>query len=302
VDRQNHKMKTAHSYSHSVFESPIFERAGDYSIAIVALEVLLFGYSKIRESPEITFPEVNSVTRLSPVLLSRRARGKAFDRLLIDYIHLHRRDMVNIEGKAAKRLLFEAFQSRLKTFCENIISSVAQKSSVGFSAIRAVARRLKRPLKESLNCFCLEAQELGIRFANENTEVESDEKYSDWSPITDRSVANALSAENDSRGTRCAFVGFEDDIDPVQTTSLNVEQLAMEFYRSGRLPLDNMYQLSDVKGGWSGFHDEGEQLLVLVRGTSSTMSLNLFCRGPFKSTIPNSLFRSSSRYGLGLFF
>lgn len=220
----------------------------------MCLELLLFGsfHGASTDASQIANRlDLPKTTTLAPILLSRRARGKAIDRLIIDYGHMHRQSIAD-KDKAGKKAASEAFQARVAQFCEQIISSTAQSGSIGFSSIRTVARRLKRPLADSLRDIeCLESAELGLRFGSEsdmsNASAKS-KKYSDWTPITDRSVANALKNEENGPGARCAFVGFEEDDEKAGASSLNVEELAMELYQCGRLPTEEGSECSH--GGW----------------------------------------------------
>ena len=115
--------------------------------------------------------------------------------------------------------------------------------------------------------------ELGIRLENKGKDNTNDLKikktgYTDWTPITDFSVANPISHESDSVGKRCAFIGLEEKNRNGMdfSSSLNVEELAIQEYASGRLPEDNMESnLNHVKGGWSGWHDEGLHVRTLFR-------------------------------------
>ena len=253
-----------------------------YQLAIEALQVLLFGnFPRIHETPSLVlFPNVENITRLSPLLLSRRAKGKAFDRLIIDYTHFHRKMLLTETDKEKKKAAAQAFQMRIVHFCKSIIDRFSEKSSIGFSAIRILARRLKQPLSKTIKDLeCLEAVELGLRYENEDCgdEIIFDEKYCDWAPQTDRTVANALDSGNENlAGSRCSYVGFEDsDSDEINTSSLNVEQLAMELYRTGRMPPETSD--TSCKGGWRGFHDEGKKsslnLFLSVRNISLMQSL-----------------------------
>jgi VRR-NUC domain len=125
---------------------------------------------------------------------------------------------------------------------------------MAFSAVRTIARRLRRPLAASLrDVSCVESVELGLRFSNSCDDTENDSKYSDWSPIVDQAVANTIDRDEVEFGSRCSYVGFDDDAD---FTSLNVEEFAMEMYRSGRF---------SPGGGWVGWHDEGGHLRALFR-------------------------------------
>ena len=189
---------------------------------------------------------------LPSVWLSRRARGKAIDRLIIDYTHVERQ-LVAKEDKNAKRIALEVIQKKVAQFCHSVIENSARLGSIGFSSIRTVARRLKQPLSVSLHGIeCPESELLGLRFASDDTNSILSKtcckRYSDWVPITDRSVANALKNKENGPGARCAFVGVEDDEEQPDLSSLNVEELAMELYRKGRLPTEGSSQLAH--GGW----------------------------------------------------
>jgi hypothetical protein len=238
--------------------SPLYERCGQYQLAVESLELLLFGGVNSPDERGSIVPSFCSSTKLAQVLLSRRTRGKALERLLVDLTHWQRRDLGYVEDKILKRNASDKFQCEFMKFCEIILDNSSQTSSVPFSSIRKIAMRLKRPLAKTIGTkFCPEAFELGLRIESDPRN-ESEKKYRDWMPITDRAIANSLS--NGENGTRCSFVGFEDDKD-IFSSSLNVEQLAMEFYRTGRLPVDNA---SLGSGGWIGFHDEGQLLIIYI--------------------------------------
>jgi hypothetical protein len=114
----------------------------------------------------------------------------------------------------------------------------------------------------------LEANELSLRLQNSdrNSAETNSNKYSDWTPVTDIFLANSLRSEEKEAGSRCAFVGFEDGEEHgrISSSSLNVEELAMELYGSGRLPViqDNT---GKRKGGWKGWHNEGGHIRALFR-------------------------------------
>ena len=153
-------------------------------------------------------------------------------------------------------------------FSSKIISFVGKDGSIPFSFVRYIAR------KSTLsNIFNIEMNELGIRLENKGKDNTNDLKikktgYTDWTPITDFSVANPISHESDSVGKRCAFIGLEEKNRNGMdfSSSLNVEELAIQEYASGRLPEDNMESnLNHVKGGWSGWHDEGLHVRTLFR-------------------------------------
>jgi hypothetical protein len=253
---------------------PYYEKNGMFRLAVQSLQVLLFG--KIEH--QLDEPTVIESTALAPLLLSRRARGKVLDRLVIDSSHLHR--AVHREDKTSPKVKTKILTERTDTFCKHFIATAATYGSISFSAIRGLARRLKQPLRQTLaGLCCTESRELGLRFDNGQhmppaalTEAKS--KYSDWKPPTDRTVANAIATDkvNDA-GRRCAFVGFEEgDLTVANPYSLNVEELAMEYYRTGRLPNE---ESSSAKGGWHGWHDEGGHLRALFRVLSSAKILGM---------------------------
>jgi hypothetical protein len=153
---------------------------------------------------------------------------------------------------------------------------------ITFSATRTLARRLKQPLSETLAGLALfETKELGHRFSNDEQVANNKSetlpldvrKYSDWVPITDYAVANAMATNEPTLGRRCSFVGFEDGRkESFNYGSLNVEELAMEYYHTGRLPETDT---SGVKGGWVGWHDEGGKVRALFRVLSSASILGM---------------------------
>lgn len=259
---------------------PVWERRGLYKLSVQSLKFLLFG-SFESSSNASDHLEIRESSALIPSLLSRRARGKAFDRLVIDCGHMHRLYVVE-EDKAVKRISSEKFKTQAAQFCQRIVERMAISSSIGFSAIRTMARRLKQPLIDTLNAItCLESKELGLRLSNHDENLDSkvnSKKYSDWTATTDRSIANALkkheSGHEREPGSRCTFVGFEDDDDgQLGSASLNVEELAMELYRIGRMPAvdESMF----IRGGWTGWHDEGGHVRALFRILSSAPVLGM---------------------------
>ena len=219
----------------------------------------------------------NSRARKSQEIHTRR---HLYYHIHLLYTHFHRKMLLTEIDKEKKKAAAQAFQMRIMHFCKSIIDRFSEKSSIGFSAIRILARRLKQPLSKTIKDLeCLEAVELGLRYENEDCgdEIIFDEKYCDWAPQTDRTVANALDSGNENlAGSRCSYVGFEDsDSDEINTSSLNVEQLAMELYRTGRMPPETSD--TSCKGGWRGFHDEGKKsslnLFLSVRNISLMQSL-----------------------------
>jgi hypothetical protein len=196
---------------------PILERGGLYRLAVESLCTLVYGSIVERpgEGSLFTLPgETPIELNLSPLLLSRRATGKAYDRLIIDCAHMSRKEKKEL-GDDVKRSETANTQAQISRFCEDIIGRVVHSSSIAFSAIRGIARRLKRPLCETLrDLTCLEANELGLRLDN-LSQAEKEEKaskcYSDWTPPTDYAVANAIANDENEAGVRCSFVGFEEE-------------------------------------------------------------------------------------------
>jgi hypothetical protein len=179
---------------------PICERCELYSLAIQALRVLIHGciVDGGETADEGGAGGGGSGNPLAPLLLSRRARGKAMDRLVIDKTHL---DCRLCNGQQEKAL----------------------------------------------------QKQVSIDGAAKMTETDNATKrYSDWIPITDKKVANALGTDRDAVGSRCVFVGHDD------TASVNVEQLAMECYRTGRVLFPKMAPvIMRSKGaGWDGMTRE----------------------------------------------
>lgn len=242
---------------------PILERKELYALAVDSLEVLLFGKRQCWSGNHCEMVVgIDDHTALAPLLLSRRARGKAFDRLVIDKNHLFAAGQQN-RGTKGKELKSQ-HQSHVREFCLAAIVHSMSSSFISFSSIRTLAKRMKRPLSQTLeNRYVLEAAELGLRFDDDdNLSTVDGLKYRDWTPTTDYAVANAIPCDESGVGSRCAFIGHEDR-SPFSSETLNVEQLALEFYNSGRLPAADKNET--VKGGWIGWHDEGGHLRALFR-------------------------------------
>lgn len=184
------------------------------------------------------------------------------DRLIIDLSHVFRSQSSELDAKT-KKSENDRFQQRIASFSLALLKQAAMLSTFGFSSIRAIAKRLKRPLWDVLPGHIVEAKELGLRLRPDQHHDCSDEKltsYSDWQPIVDVSIANSISGAGEP-GSRCAFIGYEEN--HPHTTSLNVEEYALEMYASGRLPADEQSQLG--QGGWAGWHNEGSHLRALFR-------------------------------------
>jgi hypothetical protein len=255
---------------------PLLERRELYVLAVQGLEILLFGSCDKTQRVSLT-------SRLAPLLLSRRARGKVCDRLVVDYTHMNRLKNRTLEAASSRKEASDKAALEVMQFCERTIVSATHSAFISFSALRGLARRLKQPLATTLRgAFCTEAKELGLRLKNRSSSpaaVQEEEgvgdkkktRYSDWEPITDRYLANAVAGDDKGVGSRCVFVGHDDG-------SLNVEELAMECYQSGRLPVvkaeeGDMECASNLctGGGWVGWHDEGGHIRALFR---------ILCAGP----------------------
>jgi hypothetical protein len=238
---------------------PILERFDLYDLAISALKLLLFG--SVNSMDKIQTP-------LAGLLISRRARGKAYERLVIDMNHSLKKQskgMSDIDKKTVDESLIET----RTTFCERILTESLGLACIPFSAIRSLARRLKKPLVETLgDSKSLEATALGLRYETRlpSRSTEGRKGYSDWVPITDYALANNILGPDASLGSRCVFVGYGDG-------SVNVEQLALEAYNKGHLPQN--CSGNDAIAGWEGWHDEGGHIRALFR---------IICGGPILGT------------------
>ncbi len=267
---------------------PILERRGYHEFAISALEVLLFGKRLSRASNKM-IPDFSSndsdkgkseFSYFYQPLISRRARGKALDRLIIDYTHFFRKNKNTLcleESEKAQAPTQSKKKNASKSNANEVVNKLAESflrtsvasGQISFSSIRTLARRLKRPLSITLKGLqSYEASELGHRLSNIGDKQQDLTKYNDWSPATDKTVANSMTNDRDSIGGRCSFVGFEEDEHAVRMGSLNVEELAKEYYHQGRLPACDE---STPKGGWIGYHDEGGKIRILFRILSSSV-------------------------------
>eukprot|EP00978_Attheya_sp_CCMP212_P001681 scaffold3453_cov54-Attheya_sp.AAC.6 len=277
---------------------PILEKRKCHGLACNALETLLLGKCGMIENEN---PVIGAFVQ---VWLSRRVRGKAYERIIIDQTHVLRTNArpsnqepkistVDTKKKRKRKgatISQEKDNNPIRDFvqnmCVNIIQTIGLDGSIGFSAIRNIARRLQVPLAETMNgIWSMEMMELGLRLENEGLSSStpgnnSDKKqtgYRDWAPITDVSVATAIvsgssledNTSSSTAGSRCSYIGWEQNQDEIANIrSLNVEQLALEEYYSGRLPLKtNDAECDSVLGGggWLGWHNEGGHVRVLFR-------------------------------------
>lgn len=257
----------------------VLEKRGCHVFAVKALEILLFGQSRLYDLSlsEATKDiktwsqrlENNSKPSLTQILLSRRTRGKAYERLVIDFVvHILRKQEPKSQGK--RKSATNEIDAKLSTMLLEICLPTGQ---ITFSAARSLAKRIKQPLSTTLaDIQSFEAFELGLRSSSDLTSERPNNKYSDWKPIVDQSVANAMASDDLSNGKRCSYIGFEEnENDGLYPGSLNVEKLAMEYYKNGILPVPN----TAPKGGWVGFHDEGGKVRQLWRVLSSACVLGM---------------------------
>ena len=137
---------------------------------------------------------------------------------------------------------------------------------------------------------------LGLRLnnANDTTIIDPHNKkpkaYIDWLPPIDTAIANALASNETLMGRRCSYVGFEDNASSgIDTSSLNVEQLVMEYYASGRLPVARNDDADLSGGGWSGWHNEGGHVRALFRIICAhpIFGINLGCGSESLSPLEN---------------
>lgn len=226
---------------------PIFERRGHHSLAVSILQTILFGRDifELQDVHQLWSERLNSEPFVE-CLLPRRNRGKACERLLIDMTHTERRAK-KISKKGRKRSIEETKQFPVQSLCNVLLEKL---DSIPFCSLRNVARRSKAPLPQTYERSILLIRPI----------------HDDWSPITDCAVANSITMDSSdaAAGKRCSFVGWEmHDYDGEVMDahrSLNVEELAMEEYHSGRLPRDQ-----ELKGQWAGWHDEGGHVRALFR-------------------------------------
>lgn len=259
---------------------PVFERKGLNSMAVMLLTTILFGSTNHGQYGE----EKDGMSRLLEIsesvahpsvqcLLPRRNRGKAFERLVIDISHVDR--LLKKKNNAAKpkpkakndgKEVNEREIQPIQRLVYSILRSTSKAGSISFCSLRNLARRLKVPLVNTMkNVQNDEMTLLNIRLENENESNQNQNSYSDWTPKTDFAVANALSTGEEAMPCqRCTFVGYDD---AEEEKSLNVEQLAMEYYFHGRLPKQDKTDtsLSTEKGYYVGWHCEGGHVRALYR-------------------------------------
>ena len=278
----------------------VLEKKKYHDLAVSILETILMGGSVHPKACDSFDSFVRS-------LISRRVRGKAVERLIIDRGHIEKAAAKSQNGagsaaeesthppiaggKKNKPNISEATEkfSPIQQLSLELITEEAPKSSIPFSAIRSLARRLKVPLKDTLSGIDnAEVKSLGIRCENDEghssahnaNPIDDGEKvktrrrstgYTEWTPSTDFSIANSIENEaRDGVGKRCAYVGWDDEDysgGMARSRSMNVEEHALSEYAAGRLPnLDtNGSKMANVLGGWVGWHDEGGHVRALFR-------------------------------------
>jgi len=256
----------------------IFEKNGMYHIAIWILETILYGFTsstphgKVEDLSFKSGRDHRSSTKQGYVqfLLSRRVRGKAFDRLQVDYGHLNRK---------AKSRKGSVNSDHIDYRC------LGSCASIPFSFLRKLSRRRKVSIAAALqDIWNIEVLELGLRLEQEQEppvsfdpalaskldtasccKMKSIHCYG-WVPITDFSVANSLTKNSEAKvRKRCTYIGRESST-TYDFQSLDVEQLAMEEYFLGNLPSINNHNSHSIPiGGWKGWHNEGSFLRLLFR-------------------------------------
>lgn len=258
----------------------ILEKRGQYSLAVSLLDLILL------ESPNNRNDNNDILCNVAKVLLSRRVRGKAFERLFVDKKH-------------------SLDKNKKKTVDELIISLIprfSKSSCIPFSFLRKQLKRVRKQYSY-FQCWNNEMIHLGLKVET-NVEGKGTKKASHWEPITDESIANAIQKDQHESGARCSFISNEDNVEDT-TRSLNVEELAIEEYSAGRLPLckdDEVHY--PIKGGWKGWHCEGVHVRILFRillqerilskktKEHNSIFLNRFQSAPLDLHVGSSLFCS----------
>lgn len=251
----------------------IIEKRGYHDVACQMLETIIFGFNFKEalipfEKYEEKMKSRSSLSNYVQLILSRRVRGKAFERLSVDRKHCKRKSE-SIEALATGNVQRKKKQAKrrstgdIDTFTLKCIDMFSRQGSIPFSFIRKFSKRIKKPLIDIIdNGWNLEMLELGIRLLNDE---ESDQN--EWTPAVDESVANAIKKDSSNgSGGRCSFIGHEENNDGEYQRSLNVEELAIQEYTMGRLPADKSHYLNkEVEGGWKGWHAEGFHVRLLFR-------------------------------------
>jgi hypothetical protein len=255
----------------------IIEKRGYHDVACRMLDTILFGFTFEKtlvpfENYEEKMKDETSRSRYVQLLLSRRVRGKAFERLSVDKKHCKRKseavEAVTIAKVKQKKNHAKSRSSEVvDTFTSKCLDMFSRQGSIPFSFIRKFSKRIKRPLMDT-TCrnWNLEMLELGIRVSNEG-DCDQDNEQNAWTPTVDESIANAIKQDSfNGHGGRCSFVGHEENSNGEHHRSLNVEELAIQEYSIGRLPADKSHNLNQqYQGGWKGWHAEGFHVRLLFR-------------------------------------
>ena len=235
------------------------EKCDYHLLAVCMLETILHGNEHLTiktQDQEIKNDRDAYFSNYLKMLLSRRTRGKALERLIIDKKHLIRKEKESSQRKE---------REKLEHLVKNAIDLAGPTSSIPLSHTRKLAKQLKTPLSKMI-CDNIEINELGIRLRQE-CDGEKNE-HSDWSPLIDISVANSIKRATGTKN-RCAYIGSEEDSNGLcHRRSLNVEELAMESYASGTIPASDTQFIplcTAIKGGWRGWHCEGLHVRYLFR-------------------------------------
>lgn len=247
----------------------IMEKRGYHEVTCKMLETILFGFNfKESEVPFENYEEkmrkFSSLSQYVQLILSRRVRGKAFERLSVDKKHCKRKSEATLKtGKVQRKKKPAKNRSAECTdiFTLRCLIMFSRQGSIPFSFIRKLSKRIKMPLTKIIDeGWNLEMLELGIRLWKE------DESVNEWTPAIDESIANAITQDSSNKpGGRCSFIGHENN-DEQCHRALNVEELAMQEYSIGHLPVDKSHVLNKYfTGGWKGWHAEGFHVRLLFR-------------------------------------
>ncbi len=274
----------------------VLEKRKYYRLACRMLETILFGCEVKKTQCAFADYHQNStsteVTNFIQLLLSRRVRGKAFMRLVIDKKHQRQKS-----APSKKKRKMAQKESDVDSFASSSLPSIVKTGSLPFCFIRKLSRRIKIPLTSIISEACsVEVKELGIRLMNSpNSQYRGGVKEKEWTPTIDTAIANPI--PNDSQiGNikRCAFVGDDDNGGLAYVRSLNVEELAIVEYASGRLPVDVSRGQDPLKctsavhgGGWKGWHAEGFHVRALFRilCMEPLLGYNFDCDAKHSSTL-----------------
>jgi hypothetical protein len=259
---------------------PLLERQGEYSLTISFLTTILLGSTHVGSEYEYDVVKLIELVKsdIKPYvqfLLPRRNRGKAFERLIIDITHADRAKAKKGGYKKQRRSGDTTTDklSPIQQLCYSILCTTSTNGSIPFCFLRSLAKRLKAPLPDTMKDVPNHEMELlKIRLCNDNdimVDVKSSGYY-DWKPTTDTSIAISISnGDRSTLGRRCSFEGWETDRRPGEEVdamrSLTVEELALDEYNRGRLPLDSSLSEAGIEGGFVGWHCEGSHIRAIFR-------------------------------------